>query len=1022
MIVPVQKEPDLAIAGLALIVIFGLLIWHDKPIQSDRPFDPAVMQPQYPHTTGYAYESWLWQDPFSVDSSEYIQKDQYHIELDFYKGDKSSWPKWLRLRKKLDLEGDHYSTRKTSGTEKDWQDDSLCSTQFDEHQRNYSTLRILLSLVNVRPNTVENKETRVRHRYAVTAGLIESRYYPSQPDRLYFCSSQSASSDRDRQFDVRWEHFSDANEENTIIVAWADSEVFKKNLEGKNVETVSFTSDINRLFAKDKGKVDDARDKIDKMNSSQHSSNATGAKPEKNDEHVQLPQTYQLFYEKNSQAKKQSNKNSYIFDWAGAIDTTDKLKADKLKKFVEVVQPAQTDKKLSEKLVKELKNREIDKPSDIAIITEQDSNTVRNLVQAFKNELPCTKNDNKENSDRSDEETNPESIRIFSYFKGLDAYQQVIDKREQNEEYQAAKKWEARLSVTDLHNPPVGPAQFDYLQRIAREIRQTHDVIDLEKRVAGVKAVGIFGSDFYDKLLILKALRTEMPNLLVFTTDLDAQMLHPQHWRWTRNLVVASPFGLRLNEQHHQKLFPAFRDSQQTEIFYQTLRFLESGKDNAETDEKSIEKPLIFEIGRNGPVRLALTESDSTVINCSNTPTDIHPCDKSKKQSEYRVWLLFSIVFALILAVANFRPNSGATLFFGLLLSSIVILALAMHLVTDIAGEPLSFTNGTSLWPTIFIQTIAILLALAFGLKGMFMLESNFASLNRQYFKNRRDLETYWSDQEPRSIRNFFKVNDSDRKTKASPFYFLAGFLIIASSIIYAVNDASPERAISFIVCVVLLMAMVTICFWIEYTRPFAIKAIIFWEESGSYHQDKKSNLSIDKIVFFSILFVLVFVSVYVTYLEQIDFKIWLNGIFVLVGTTIVIIIFVNFIDSCYPNKKTQAVNTQKFIIFQEDDGSGLWREYYQHGRFEQILYRVAVMWLFFAIIETILFYMLPPWPSPCRGDTCDLSWFVGILGFIFTMLLTFFVLDAVRLNYYLEFTQKFSVYLFTARKNSGMK
>jgi len=1044
MIVPVQKEPDLAIAGLALIVIFGLLIWHDKPIQSDRPFDPAVMQPQYPHTTGYAYESWLWQDPFSVDSSEYIQKDQYHIELDFYKGDKSSWPKWLRLRKKLDLEGDHYSTRKTSGTEKDWQDDSLCSTQFDEHQRNYSTLRILLSLVNVRPNTVENKETRVRHRYAVTAGLIESRYYPSQPDRLYFCSSQSASSDRDRQFDVRWEHFSDANEENTIIVAWADSEVFKKNLEGKNVETVSFTSDINRLFAKDKGKVDDTRDKIDKMNSSQHSSNATGAKPEKNDEHVQLPQTYQLFYEKNSQAKKQSNKNSYIFDWAGAIDTTDKLK-----EFVKVVQPAQTDKKLSEKLVKELKNREIDKPSDIAIITEQDSNTVRNLVQAFKNELPCTKNDNKENSDRSDEETNPESIRVFSYFKGLDAYQQVIDKRKQNEEYQAAQKWEARLSATDLHNPPVGPAQFDYLQRIAKEIRQTHDVIDLKKRVAGVKAVGIFGSDFYDKLLILKALRTEMPNLLVFTTGLDAQMLHPEHWRWTRNLVVASPFGLRLNERHHQKLFPAFRDSQQTEIFYNIRSIF-----NTELPEVSEIPPLIVEIGRNSPVHLTLPEEsiyfskDKFELNneCNNsgdfstqiperseTPeTSIHPDVTSNEQTENRIALLFGIALTLILIITGFRPHSGA-LFFVLLFSWIAMLVLSLCAVTDVTGEPLSFTNGISLWPTIFIQTIAALLAIVFIVKGLFMLESNFDRLTRLYFNNRRDLKTLWPDKEPRSIGSFFSVNqsnaskssngsqanvaqpdkseckrekqqdDSNKEPKAWPFYFLAGFLIIFGGAIYGVNDAFPEGIITFIVCVALLAALMIIYFWIELARPFAIKAIRFWEETGNYYQDKQSNMiSYLKIGGFLILLFLICFFVYVPYFEQIDSEIWPDSSFwlaVFVCILITIVCFIRAIDSCHPDAAAQTVNTQRFIIFQEEDGSGLWREYYQHGRPEQIFIRVAVMWLFFAIIETALFYLLPPWPSPCRGDTCGLGWFFGILGFILTMLLTFFVLDAVRVH-----------------------
>ena len=36
---PPVKEPDLALAGLALLVIFGLLIWYNhRPIESSRPF------------------------------------------------------------------------------------------------------------------------------------------------------------------------------------------------------------------------------------------------------------------------------------------------------------------------------------------------------------------------------------------------------------------------------------------------------------------------------------------------------------------------------------------------------------------------------------------------------------------------------------------------------------------------------------------------------------------------------------------------------------------------------------------------------------------------------------------------------------------------------------------------------------------------------------------------------------------------------------------------------------------------
>lgn len=202
-----------------------------------------------------------------------------------------------------------------------------------------------------------------------------------------------------------------------------------------------------------------------------------------------------------------------------------------------------------------------------------------------------------------------------------------------------------------------------------------------------------------------------------------------------------------------------------------------------------------------------------------------------------------------------------------------------------------------------------------------------------------------------------------------------------------------------------LLTVLVIICWWIECVRPHAIKAIIFWAETDNYYRDKQLNLksSLNKVL---ILFALIFIifSVAAPNLEQIDPEGWSILFFlpaVIFGATAIIFWFIGYID-CHPDKTTQARNTQKFIILQEADGKGgLWREYYQHSRLDQILLRVAVMWLFFAIIETILFYLLPPWPSPCRGAACDWNQWTGIFGFIVTMLLTFFVLDAVRLNYY---------------------
>lgn len=776
---------------------------------------------------------------------------------------------------------------------------------------------------------------------------------------------------------------------------------------------------------------------------------------------------YEKLHEKNLQTIKQSNKNSYIFDWTGAIDTTDKRKADKLKEFVEVVQPAQIDKKLFEKLVKELKNRKIDKPSDIAIITEQDSGHIRELASQFSLAIKnCNEGDS---SICPNVSSDSDEVTTFSYFKGLDAYQQIINKQKQNEDYQTAQKWEARLSVTDLRNPPVGPAQFDYLHRIAKEISQTHDMIDLEKRVAGIKAVGIFGSDFYDKLLILKALRTEMPNLLVFTTGLDAQMLHPQHWRWTRNLVVASPFDLRLDEAH-QKVFPPFRDSQQTEIFYRTLRILGSEIEN--------ETPLIFEIGRNGPVRLTLPKENENSKcpekNCELKPesekpddsstqateTTIAHLDTSNEQTVNRIWLLFGIALAVIIIIAGFRPHSGA-LVFGLLFLSLAILGLAFHAANDTTGESFSFTNGTSLWPTIFIQMTVIFLVFAFIVKGLFELETNFARLNRQYFKNRDDLKTLWREREPLSIKSLldklieliksfgdklvelykkFSNNkslkddrtdtktdsktpesqklenpkrDSDNEPKTWPFYFLALILIVASGVIYAINDANPEGIYSFFVCMILLGAMVFTYIVIECNLPFTIKAIRIWEEESDFYKVRKPDpKSSKKDAIRAAVVILLFCAIlplilYSGILEHENSGIWQSYFFwfiVILFTILFIFCFYKVLEhGRHPSEITQNKEPpQKFLNLEESNRSGLWREYYQHGRFEQILIRVAVMWLFFAIIETILFYLLPPWPSPCRGDTCDyLNQVTGIVGFIFTMLLTFFVLDAVRLNYY---------------------
>lgn len=98
----------------------------------------------------------------------------------------------------------------------------------------------------------------------------------------------------------------------------------------------------------------------------------------------------------------------------------------------------------------------------------------------------------------------------------------------------------------------------------------------------------------------------------------------------------------------------------------------------------------------------------------------------------------------------------------------------------------------------------------------------------------------------------------------------------------------------------------------------------------------------------------------------------------------------------CYLNNP-KTPKTPKLI-----ESEQIWNEYNRLGQWRPYLIRITLMWLVFALIETILFYLVPSWPQSVRGNSAfDLDWFVGITSFIVIMLLTFVVLDTYRLNYY---------------------
>ena len=118
---------------------------------------------------------------------------------------------------------------------------------------------------------------------------------------------------------------------------------------------------------------------------------------------------------------------------------------------------------------------------------------------------------------------------------------------------------------------PTGRSQVDYLRRLERQVVGLQERLR-QKNGGSIRAIGVVGTDVYDKLLVLRALRRHFPQVCFFTTDLEAYFSHPTEYQYTHNLLVASHFGLQLNpEPDHAPLqhdVPAFRDSYQTALFF----------------------------------------------------------------------------------------------------------------------------------------------------------------------------------------------------------------------------------------------------------------------------------------------------------------------------------------------------------------------------------------------------------------------------------------------------------------------
>jgi hypothetical protein len=328
---------------------------------------------------------------------------------------------------------------------------------------------------------------------------------------------------------------------------------------------------------------------------------------------------------------------------------------------------------------------------------------------------------------------------------------------------------------------PEGTGQLDYVRALVARIHEEGE---------GARAIGILGTDPYDSLLIIKALRPSFPHAIFFTVDLDARHLHQSEYKSTRNMVTASPFGLQL-DGGIQRDVPPFRSSYQTSAYFAALQAVQfvtcrqaehqlsaagpctSGYHVELTPEDRIydaaSHPRIFEVGRNGAVDLSVVGQEGARTIHPLRPDldytdDLGPLKQGVgfDNTAVAVTLIVALLIAGIVAWTNQRMWAWVVEHPGLLaiLAVIGVAAFAAFiayggvaalLANHDGGEPFSWTAGVSVWPSELLRILVVILSLAMLGKGLRDLAKNSDAIGKDFLfedesgRRRFSPKTFWT-------------------------------------------------------------------------------------------------------------------------------------------------------------------------------------------------------------------------------------------------------------------------------------
>jgi hypothetical protein len=248
----------------------------------------------------------------------------------------------------------------------------------------------------------------------------------------------------------------------------------------------------------------------------------------------------------------------------------------------------------------------------VLIVAEGDTEYARSLADSFTESLVKA-----QCAGASDPDCRKKVIeRIFrlTYLRGLDGETSRTHDGHDKDARRPVAKSDARSleqSIEQLRagETAAGNVQFDYLRRLGRNAKGLERAV-ASQGLALFHAIAIFGSDTYDKLLVMQVLRSEFPSAYFMTTDMDARYLQREQLGWSRNVIVASSYGLELSKDVRAHSAP-FRDTYQSAQFVAARLAVAHGCETSAQAvmDSRLGRPRLFEISTAGPVELRFADA-----------------------------------------------------------------------------------------------------------------------------------------------------------------------------------------------------------------------------------------------------------------------------------------------------------------------------------------------------------------------------------------------------------------------------